>query len=110
MEERREAASLELGAFFSPLVLIDGQRPRWIYRDTPADENQSGWAFIEGSESDEWLNEEGHCLLAHLGHALDRWPEIRNVISDGRAKSSWEWRSDPPGYIEITSWKRADSR
>ena len=46
-------------AFCSTLV-IEGQRPRWLYRSDPINESDSGWRLIESGESDEWLNERGH--------------------------------------------------
>jgi hypothetical protein len=39
-------------------------------------ESDSGRRFIEGSESDEWLNEGSHCVMQQLGHLPQRWPEL----------------------------------
>ena len=53
---RNFVAHPEQFALFSPRV-VDGERPRWAYREEPADDLDSGWRFFEGGESVEWLND-----------------------------------------------------
>jgi hypothetical protein len=102
---RNFVALSEQGALFSPRVL-EGERPRWAYRTEPDNELDSGWRFFEGSESDEWLNEPGNCILQHLGHALDQFPELRRIVRDDRVQSAWEWKPLLRRYREVRDWTR----
>lgn len=97
------AAALGMAAFCSPLV-IEGQRPRWVYRSEAINESDSGWRFIEGSESDAWLNETGHCVMQHLGHLSERWPELSTPLRDERARSAWQWDGTRAAYVEVHDW------
>jgi len=97
---RNFVANREQGALFSPRV-IEGERPRWAYRKEPDNELDSGWRFFEGSESDEWLNEPGNCILQHLGHAVDEFPELRQIVRDDRVRSAWEWKPLVRRYREV---------
>jgi hypothetical protein len=99
------ARSADLGqaAWFSPLVLEGRQRPRYVYRRRPINESDSGWAFIEGSEEEAWLNEPGakNVRMQHLGHVLEAWPGLADVIRDPRIESAWEWDEGAGTYREI---------
>jgi hypothetical protein len=96
-------ADHEQVAFSSPLV-IEGQRPRWLYRTDAINEVNSGWRFFEGSESDAWLAEDGHCVMEHLGHMSARWPELESPLGDDRARSAWEWDESSAAYVEVRNW------
>jgi hypothetical protein len=99
---RSFVADPDQGALFSPKV-IDGARPWWAYRE-PADEADSGWRFFEGNESDDWLNEPGNCVLQHLGHVVDQWPELRRIVKDDRVRSAWAWNPLLRRYREVHDW------
>jgi len=94
-------------AFCSTLV-IEGQRPRWVYRSEAINESDSGWRFIEGNESDEWLNESGHCVMQHLGHLPTRWPELDGPLRDERVRSAWRWDEARAAYVEVKDWTPPD--
>jgi hypothetical protein len=102
------AASPQQAAFYSPLVLNDGRRPRWVTGVRPINEHDSGWRFYEGDETDEWLNEPGNCLLSHLGHAPERWPELARLLTDTKARSAWVWDPDRSRYVERPEWADPD--
>jgi hypothetical protein len=55
-------------------------RPRWVYREEPDNDHDSGWRALVGDETDDELNHASGILLQELGFVLDRWPEIRPVI------------------------------
>jgi hypothetical protein len=99
-----DARSADAGeaAWFSPLV-IEGRRPRYVYRHAPINESDSGWAFIEGSEDEAWLNEPGgkNVRMQHLGHALEAWPDLADIIGDTRTESEWEWDETSGKYREV---------
>lgn len=102
MKSPPRPASPEQAAWFSRLVM-EGRRPRVVYRAEPINEHDSGWSFIEGSETDEWLNAPGaeNCVMQHLSHAVASWPELAAVVSDPRPVSAWEWDAASASYGEV---------
>jgi hypothetical protein len=101
----RGRADLSQAAWFSPLVMDGGRRPGYVSRGAPINEHDSGWQFLEGSESEEWLNEPGskNIRMQHLGHVVDVWPELLSVISDPRAKSEREWDEGCHIYRDVSA-------
>jgi hypothetical protein len=74
-------------------------RPRWVYREEPDNERDSGWRALAGDESDEELNEASGILLQALGFVLDRWPELRPVLRTDPENGSWEWDEQTRRYL-----------
>src|SRR6266542_2736760 len=96
----RRIAEPGQGAWVS-LRVINGERPRYIFRDVSNEPSDSGWQFIEGSERQEWLDDPEHCILVHLQHAVERWPELQKVIEDARPHSHWDWDDGVRQYVEL---------
>lgn len=73
-------------------------RPRWVYREEPDNEQDSGWRALAGDESDDELSEASSILLQALGFVLDRWPELRPVFSTDPENGGWEWDEQARRY------------
>ena len=65
-------------------------RPRWVYRETPMNEFDSGGRLID--------------ILEHLGHYAAKWPELATLLADEREWSAWEWHADQGRYVEVAGW------
>lgn len=93
-----DAAGLGQAAFFSRRV-IDGERPRYVERTADRiNEHDSGWRFYVGDEPEAYLDRAENCVLQHLAHATDRWPELKTVIADTAAASAWQWDGSSAQY------------
>jgi hypothetical protein len=101
---RPSGAAQRSQATFCSVLVMAGQRPRWLYRTEPMNEDDSGWRFFEGSEDIEWVNEAGNGVLQHLSHVADNWPELAEVLTDERPRSAWEWDESRGRYVEVTDW------
>lgn len=44
------------GCFASDKIMVDGEPVGYIYREEPEDDWDSGWRFLSGTESDEYVN------------------------------------------------------
>jgi len=98
---RLEGADPSQAAFCSSLV-VEGRRPRLLYRDVAVGPMDSGWQLIEGSESEEWLQVDGHCVVLHLDHLLREWPELAAPIADEREQSAWSWDDVARRYVDMS--------
>ncbi len=87
----QRSAEPNQAAWFS-LRVIDGERPGYVER-TPdrINEHDSGWRFYVGDESQAYLDDVEHCVMQHLGHASERWPELAGIVTDTREASEWRW-------------------
>lgn len=74
-------------------------RPRWVYREKPDNDQDSGWRALVGDESDDELNDASCILLQALGYLLDRWPELRSVFKTDLENASWKWDEQTSRYL-----------
>ncbi len=74
-------------------------RPRWVYREEPDNDQDSGWRALVGDETDDELNDASFILLQELGFVLDRWPELRSVLKTDPDNGGWEWDEQTRRYL-----------
>lgn len=66
-------------------------RPRWVYREQPEDDGDSGWRALVGDETERELADPANIVVQQLGFLLDRWPELRTVFGTDPANGDWAW-------------------
>lgn len=60
-DDGAEQGTTECGtAAASDEITTMGRTIGYMYRDEPGDEHDSGWRFLSGDESQEYLDDEGH--------------------------------------------------
>ncbi|HET8778223.1 MAG TPA: DUF2185 domain-containing protein [Candidatus Limnocylindria bacterium] len=85
-------------AWFSRRV-VEGERPGYVERTADRiNEHDSGWRFYVGDESQAYLDATENCVMQHLCHATERWPELASVVADARATSEWRWDDAAGAY------------
>jgi hypothetical protein len=48
------------GCFATDMITVEGKKVAFMYRKTPERDSDSGWRFMSGYESDEYMNEPEH--------------------------------------------------
>ncbi len=74
--------------------MIIGHQPlpvRFFYREQPAHENDSGFRFYSGLETDEYLAEQQSACVAPLSLLSKLQPEIAELIHCSEVGSVWEF-------------------
>lgn len=95
---------LVIGAvLISNKILIEGERPAWMYRENPIGVEDSGWRVFSGNEDDSYLENPHNFktisanqlitfddslkanLFAPVGSSFERAPDLnkRNVVDKG---------------------------
>jgi len=88
-----------LGACYaSDMITVEGYPVRFMYREEPDHETDSGWRFLSGYESDEYLDDPENlgiydvntvanydpsiipCLNAPIGSAFEKLPEQTSFV------------------------------
>jgi hypothetical protein len=78
-----------------------GIRPGYVYRETPDNEQDSGWRALVGDESAEEVDDPENALLQPVGDLLDRWPELGPVLETDPRTGSWMWDAEAGRYLPI---------
>ncbi len=76
-------------------------RPRYMYRDEPISERDSGWQALVGDETDDELEDRHNILFQALGFVLDRWPELEPVFADRSRHAEWVWNAEAGRYSRV---------
>jgi hypothetical protein len=56
--------------FVTHNILYDGQQVGYLYREEPDNDDDSGWRFITGNETDEYMDDENNTSFVSLGAVL----------------------------------------
>jgi len=67
---------LSLNAFVTNAVMEPGENLAILYRDTPDAEDDSGWQFFTGSETQEYVDDAENLSLYPLALVAERYPKI----------------------------------
>jgi hypothetical protein len=86
-------------AFVSRRV-IEGERPGYVERTADRmNAADTGWRLYVGDEAQDWLDAPGNCILQHLGHSVEAWPELREVVDAEPASGDWMWDAASRRYL-----------
>jgi hypothetical protein len=55
--EIRDIAPGHGSCIATDMITVEGKRVRFMYRESPSDEIDSGWRFLSGYESNEYMND-----------------------------------------------------
>jgi len=74
--EIREIAPGRGACIASDLIVVDGARVGYMYRDPPNNQVDSGWRFFSGEESQEYADDAGNFAFYDVNTVANYDPEI----------------------------------
>ena len=87
--------------FATSAVLYDGQSVEIMYREEPTEEqdNYSGWTFINGHETEEYLDNGDNWHYVSLGAVLNRCDRFVHLL-DAPYDTQYTWNQSTQTYEE----------
>ncbi len=67
-------------SFVTNNILYEGQNVGYMYRETPEDENDSGWRFSTGYETDEYMGNADNISYVSLGAVLSQDDSVLDYL------------------------------
>jgi hypothetical protein len=93
----------ELKAFVSNLCLEKGGAVRFLYREEPDSDRDSGWRMFSGYEPEGYVDDPSNLSMLDVGLVLDRDPTLLEPLK-GRTGEAFE-RQDPGSpWQKIADW------
>ena len=102
----RDVATGYGACFASDKITVDGERVRFMYREKPDREIDSGWRFMAGSESDEYINDPDNTGIYDVNTIANYDPDIIPFL-DAPVGSAFE-RPDGVKFVEVVDFEPAD--
>lgn len=99
-DENNLIARFTRRCFVTHRVLIDGQKVRYLYREAPDDEQDSGWRLTANDESEEYMNDSKKISYVPLGKVLSKDDSFIHLL-DSPQGSSFVWDASHQCFIEL---------
>ncbi|WP_431262610.1 immunity protein Imm33 domain-containing protein [Roseateles chitinivorans] len=74
-------------AFVTNRILHGGQPICFLYREAPDEENDSGWRFTAGDETDEYMQDTANIRYVTLGAVLSRDDSVLHLLDEPTGSS-----------------------
>lgn len=68
--------------FVTNKVLRDGQAIGYLYREEPDTEQDSGWRFLVGDESDEYMEDSDNIAFVSIGAVLNQDDSVIDLLQE----------------------------
>jgi len=91
-------------SFVSEMAFHKGEMLRFAYREKPDKEDDSGWRFFTGHESDDYTNNPQNIRICVIGWLLSFDPSIDLFVRE-EAGAVFERRTIKEGWKQVTDWK-----
>lgn len=82
----------------SDKITVDGLKVGFMYREKPEEKDDSGWRFLSGTETEEYLNDDNHSMIfdvnvvANYDRAIIPYLKSKPGIELERVENSDEFR------------------
>lgn len=68
----------------SDRITVDGEKVGFMYREEKEDEGDSGWRFLAGDETDEYLDDTQHFMMFDVNYIANLDPAIIPALHAGK--------------------------
>lgn len=102
-DDPRWVDSLELKALVSAMCLEEDECVRFLYREEPDREEDSGWRMFSGHETDEYNDDPDNIAVVDIGWMLDKDPSLLEPLKQGTGAVFERDEKDSP-WQPVTDW------
>jgi len=106
-DDPRWIDSAELKALVSAMCLEGGECVRFLYREEPDREEDSGWRMFSGHEPDDYINDPDNIGVVDVGWMLDRDPSLLQPLKEG-VGAVFEREDQGAEWQLVTDWSPED--
>lgn len=101
-----QALSAALGrCIASNEICLNGRPVGFAYREAPAFEQDSGWRFFAGDESDGYAADSANFTVCTLAAIRSSSPETEALLSTADAAGAWEWNGEAGRFVPVADWQ-----
>jgi hypothetical protein len=102
-DQIRDIATGHGACFATDKITVDGQKVRFMYREEPDNDIDSGWRFMAGTESDEYMNDPKNHGIYDVKTIANYDPDIVPIL-DAAIGSAFE-RPDGDRFIKVNDFE-----
>lgn len=95
------------GLMISKLIMDEGRKPMFMYREKRERDEDSGWRIFSGEESDEYVNQSENIGIYHAKHILEIEPSLENLLLSGIG-SVYERKTEESDWYRVDDFELED--
>jgi hypothetical protein len=95
------------GCIASDKITVEGFPVRFMYREEPDDEDDSGWRFMSGYEDDEYMENPDNHSIYEVNTVANYDRSIIPLLS-APVGSAFEKTTESERFEKITNWQPPD--
>lgn len=88
-------------------IVVEGYPVRFMYREAPDNDMDSGWRFMSGYEDDEYMSDPGNLGIYDVNTIANYDPGIIAFL-DAKEGSAFEKTPESERFLEIVDWSLPD--
>jgi hypothetical protein len=92
------------GCFATDMITIHGRKVGFMYRRKPERDQDSGWRFMSGFESDEYMNDPSNHSIFNVNTIANYDPEIIPLL-DSPAGSAFERKEGEGPLVAVLDFE-----
>ncbi|MEE7547308.1 DUF2185 domain-containing protein [Xanthomonas sp. Kuri4-1] len=98
----------ELGACIATdRITVDGYPVRFMYRDTPDNELDSGWRFLSGFEDEDYMDDPGNHGIYDVNTIANYDPSIIPFLGAPEG-TAFERTPESERWLQLSDWSPLD--
>lgn len=87
----------------SDRITVEGLPVRFMYRDKPRNDQDSGWAFLSGTEDDAYMNDPANHGIYDVNTIANYDPSIIRFL-DSPVGSVFEKLPEAADFVAVSDW------
>ena len=90
------------------MITVDGRRVAFMYREVPDNEIDSGWRFMSGAESEEYMDDADNHAVYDVNTIANYDPEIILYL-DAPVGSAFERENGTGPFLQVLDFNPPDA-
>jgi hypothetical protein len=90
-------------ALVSKKIMSDGEPVRFLYREAPDNDRDSGWRMFSGTEDDEYNDDPENIAIVRLADVIEKESALGDLV-DQPVGSVFERRPEMKAFERVTDW------
>ncbi len=103
-QDIKDVAKGHGACFATDKITVEGERVRFMYREAPDNDIDSGWRFMAGSESQEYMDDPANHAIYDVNTVANYDPDIIPFL-DAPVGSAFERHSADDDFVEVDDFE-----
>ena len=88
------------GCFATDMITVDGRKVGYMYREAPDNNLDSGWRFMSGYESDEYMDDANNLAIYDVNTIANYDPDIIPLL-DAPTNTAYQRDLETGDFVEV---------